>query len=53
MGGSLQHGSELVLEVAEARLRNVNLDGSLLVCGETQEFAAWVWAWTSGAGQRY
>ncbi|GFH06732.1 uncharacterized protein HaLaN_01411, partial [Haematococcus lacustris] len=33
-GGSLQQGSELVLEVAEARLRNIHIDGSLLVHAE-------------------
>ncbi len=31
VGGSLTHGSELVLEVAEARLEQLHLDGSLQV----------------------
>jgi hypothetical protein len=31
VGGSLQQGGELVLEIAEARLRNVNIKGSLRV----------------------
>ncbi len=31
VGGSLQQGSEMVLEVAEARLRDVHVEGSLLV----------------------
>ncbi|GIL54243.1 hypothetical protein Vafri_9817 [Volvox africanus] len=31
VGGSMTHGSELVLEVAEARLQQLHLDGSLLV----------------------
>ncbi|GIL74006.1 hypothetical protein Vretimale_5061 [Volvox reticuliferus] len=34
VGGSLTHGSELVLEVAEARLQQLHLDGSLLVYAE-------------------
>lgn len=33
-GGALQDGSELVLEVAEARLVDVTVDGSLLVFAE-------------------
>ena len=33
-GGSLKQGSELVLEVAEARLHEVHVDGSLLVYAE-------------------
>ncbi|GLI61415.1 hypothetical protein VaNZ11_003610 [Volvox africanus] len=34
LGGSMTHGSELVLEVAEARLQQLHLDGSLLVYAE-------------------
>ncbi|GLC45555.1 hypothetical protein PLESTB_001205700 [Pleodorina starrii] len=34
VGGSLTHGSELVLEVAEARLQQLHLDGSLQICAE-------------------
>lgn len=33
-GGSLSQGSELVLEIAEARLSEVSVDGSLLVYAE-------------------
>ena len=33
-GGSLSQGSELVLEIAEARLHEVSVDGSLLVYAE-------------------
>lgn len=33
-GGALFQGSELVMEVAEARMHNVSIQGSLLVCAE-------------------